>query len=182
MVPIKSSRKRAAILVILLCLILTVCIHNQWGYRGNCVLCNARPYHEPCVISLATGDVIPLTVYDSDPFLVGELAEEQTDGYSSLYHYTGFAGYRDTNSRKTIGRIHASSAEPFWRVFCYSCRKELSAYSEIGFALADLKNPKEKNLHPLESGSTLTFRCYEIKIVSETGSNIFNISVQGTLS
>lgn len=168
-------------LIFTACLLLIVCVYNWLDNSGSCALCNSCSYHEPCIISLAAGDIIPLTVYDPHPFRAGELAEEQTDGYSSLIHYLSFSGWRDTNSRKTIGKIQAARATPLQRAFCRSCRKKLNEFSQTGFVLADLQNPIAPIFFALENETTLTLRCYEIAVTTKTEENTYCILVQGTL-
>ncbi len=163
------------------CFTIVLSAYNRWGYKGNCVLCNSCPYHEPCIISLSTGNIIPLTVYDPHPFSAGELAEEQTDGYASLIHQPGFSGYRDTNSRKIIGKVHAGNADPLRRAFCCSCRKVLAGFSQIGFVIADLQRPNTPAFFPLKAGMTLTLRCYEVAVTLGEKENTYCISVQGIL-
>ncbi len=163
------------------CLLLIVCVYNWLDNSESCALCNSCSYHEPCIISLATGDIIPLTVYDPHPFRAGELAEEQTDGYLSIIHYPGFSGCRDTNSQKTIGKVQAASVTPLRRAFCHPCHKELSKFSQIGFALIDIHDPTQPSFYPLEDGTEIFFRCYEIAMALESEANSYRITVQGTL-
>ncbi len=169
------------LLVFTACICLMVCVSSWLGHSGSCALCNSCPYHEPCIISLATGDIIPLTFYDPHPFRAGDLAEEQTDGYSSLIYYPSFSGWRDTNSRETIGNVQAASAAPLRRALCPSCRKKLKVYSETRFVLADLRKVENPVFYPLEDGAEVDFRCYKITVTLEPEENTFSISVQGTI-
>ncbi len=167
--------------IIIVFLLLALFIQKQWSHSKHCSLCNSLPYHEPCIISLASGDIIPMSVYDSHPSVLGELADEQTSGYSSIVQYSNYLGYRDTNIHHTICKVQIQSANPHWRSFCRSCREQLSNYSQTGFVMADLQKPQMPEFYPLESESSITLRCYFISTIFDPMENEFQISIQGTL-
>lgn len=163
--PYKRNRAaKRSILFSAVGFLLILFTQNRLCYIENCSLCNSYPYHEPCIINLSSGDVIPLTVYDPHPHIPGALSENPSSGYCAIVHYPGFSGYQDTNARRIVGYISIEDADPCRKTFCHSCRKKLYQYAQVGFVIADLQKPESPVFFPFTNGRTFVLRCYEITI------------------
>lgn len=113
----------------------------------QCALCDSLPYHAPCLVNLATGEVGELTVYEPHPFKAGELWEYQQGGTFSFLTVAGITGYRDTarwEAHVTVPRDRNKFEE---KHFCYSCRDLIKPFSQTGYVLADLHLPSEPEIY-----------------------------------
>ena len=53
-----------AVILIFICMITLLPAPNP----KRCAICDSIPYHAPCLVNLATGEVGELTVYEPHPF------------------------------------------------------------------------------------------------------------------
>ncbi len=146
---------------------------------ARCRLCESVPYHAPCLVDLATGEVGELTVYYPHPFTAGELSDDQPDGTFCLMSVCGQMGYIDRNNwimHISVPQIQNEYEEKY---FCNTCRELLMPYSQTGFVLADLKEPSTPKLYSLSEGA-FELRCYVVNIRT-CEDNETEIDVTGTL-
>lgn len=138
-----------------------------------CAICDSIPYHAPCLINLATGEVGELVVYNPHPFKTGELNSCQQGGTFSFLHVAGLNGYRDTESWETHITIPVNENKFEKKFFCNSCRDKIQSFADFGYLLLDLQTPKSFSILPLASGDTHSIRCYQIEVkLVEVGTEI----------
>ncbi len=163
-------------ILILICLIIVMPALDP----ARCRLCESIPYHAPCLIDLATGEVGELAVYDSDPNIPGKLSDVQQSGILSITSICGHMGYADKNNWTMHISIPKNQNEYEEKHFCRSCREQIEPFSHTGFVLADLKDPSAPKLFPL-SANSFDLRCYQIDIKTD-GDGKNQITVIGTLN
>lgn len=145
----------------------------------SCALCDSAAYHAPCLVSLSTGEVGELTVYDPHPVIPGQIAQEQTGGSFRFLNCLGLMGTRDTSSWKTRLYVPRDADAMRGSYFCKSCRALLKDCGDAGFVLADLHTPDAPAVYPIEDGAAYTLRCYSVTVVLDQDSGDYRITVQG---
>ena len=145
----------------------------------RCAICDSIPMHAPALVNLATGEVGELAVYDPHPFKVAELNAYQQGGTFSFIYAAGLNGYSDTANWETHIIIPTNENEYEEKYFCMSCRILISAHTENGFLLLDLREPEKFSILSLGSDEIQRVRCYEIQTTQQ--SNEVEIAVRGTL-
>ena len=120
-----------------------------------------------------------LDVYESHPFLVGEIAEEQRGGYFSFVRGAGVEGYKLGVESVTI-TIPARSDKLDRNYFCNSCRELLADYEKDGYILVDLKNTEQPVIYRIDDGTAFSLRCYEVAVQKLDEASEYEISVVGT--
>lgn len=147
----------------------------------RCALCDDLPRHAPCIINLSTGELLELDVYESHPFLVGEIAEEQRGGYFSFVRGAGVEGYKLGAESVTITvPVNADILDQ--KHFCSSCRELVTDYDKQGYALVDLKDIQAPVLYAINADTKVAFRCYEISVQENKEDGKYEISIIGTLN
>ena len=164
-----------AVILILVCLICLLPAPEP----ERCAICDSIPYHAPCLVNLATGEVGELTVYEPHPFKVAELNEYQQGGTFSFLYIAGLHGYSDTANWETHITIPTNENEYEEKFFCKSCREKITDRIESGYLLLDLGTPKSFSIIPMSSDEIFNLRCYEIH-TKQKDSNI-EIIVYGML-
>ena len=158
-------------------------MRSEASQHDRCVLCDSGiVYHAPLIVNLATGELCELRVYDPDPVLVGELAEHQQTGFSQMSISAGLLAVRDANThtcKATISKA-AGDGELDGANFCRSCRTQLAASRELGYALADLRDPDGVHIYEIEDGAKYTIRDYEVTVTAD-GQGSLTVTVTGTL-
>ncbi len=139
----------------------------------ECCLCNSAPLHAPALVNLSTGEILELTVYDTDPFRPGELAEEQLTGTFSFIRGAGVSGYRESG-KYVKATVTLEGSQINKRSFCRECRQLLAGCK--GYALVDIYDPCQPVAYPV-SERNFELRCYKIDIVETE--NKFTITVKG---
>ena len=164
-----------AVILILICMITILPAPNP----KRCAICESIPYHAPALVNLATGEVGELSVYEPHPFKVAELNPYQQGGTFSFIYAAGLNGYSDTANWETHITIPTNENEYEEKYFCMSCRILISAHTENGFLLLDLREPEKFSILSLGSDEIQRVRCYEIQTTQQ--SNEVEIAVRGTL-
>lgn len=165
-----------AVILIFICMI-TILPAPEPNY---CAICDSIPYHAPCLVNLATGEVGELTVYEPHPFQAGEIWEYQQGGTFSFLTVAGITGYRDTARWEAHISIPVEQNEYEEQYFCFSCRDLLRPYSNTGFILVNLQVPSEPDLYFIQKNSEITVGCYKISISQEM-SGEQHVTVMGML-
>ena len=145
----------------------------------RCAICDSIPFHAPALVNLATGEVGELAVYDPHPFKVAELNEYQQGGTFSFIYAAGLNGYSDTANWETHITIPTNENEYEEKYFCMSCRILISAHTEKGFLLLDLRTPESFGILSIDSEQIQSVRCYEIQTKQDLDE--IEIIVHGTL-
>lgn len=145
-----------------------------------CAICDAIPYHAPCLVNLATGEVGELTVYEPHPFKAGELWEYQQGGTFSFLTVAGITGYRDTARWEAHISIPMKQNEYEEKYFCKSCRDKLQPFSQTGFVLVDLRLPSEPEIYYIQNNSKIELENYLIHM-ERNESNQYEVTVIGTI-
>lgn len=152
-----------------------------WGRseaRGSCALCDYPPYHAPCLVSLSTGQLGELVVYDSHFSKAGEIAAYQQGGTFSFLSAAGLTGYRDTENWTTVIRVPGDAGAITRSHFCKACQKLLTNHSDDGFVLADMHTAGLPVLYAIEDGAKYDIRCYRVQV---SGQQDYTITVTGEL-
>lgn len=164
-------------LLVLLC----VCAIARVPEPEQCSLCGDLSRHAPCIINLSTGEKLELDVYEPHPFLVGEIAEEQSGGYFSFIRGAGAEGYKLGAESITI-TIPLKADRLNQQYFCNHCRELLADYKNQGYALADLKDIDNPVIYAINANTKAAFRCYEISVQEIKEDGNYEISIVGTLN
>ena len=172
--------EKAAILCIALLVTLSACWANQNRDPEKCSLCDNLSCHAPCIINLSTGKILELSVYEPHPFTAGELAEEQRTGYFSFIQGAGISGHK-IGGKSVIVTIPAESKGLSQQHFCTACLHLLAEYTNQGYVLADLKDPKKPIIYSLYQNCTFSFRCYDTSIQKHSDAEEFVVTIIGTL-
>lgn len=130
----------------------------------SCNLCDNIPMHAPCLINLSTGEIGELTVFDPDPFRIGEIAPQQQGGVFSFLPCAGLVATRITDSWITSVNIPPGTETMRRAHFCRSCRLLLKDYTQESFALVDMYRAGEPVLYPIAENTSYHMRCYRIRI------------------
>lgn len=172
--------RKIVILCIALFVTLSACGTKQSRAPGVCSLCGTPPYHAPCIINLTTGENLELSVYELHPFTAGELAEEQRTGYFCFIQGAGISGHKLGGKSVTV-TIPTESKGLSRQYFCTACLDLLADYTNQGYVLADLKNPKKPIIYSICEDSSFSFRCYDISIQEHQDAEEFVVTIIGTL-
>ena len=170
---------------ILLAIVAIICaISVFFLVQGNepeqCPICQSLKMHAPCLVSLSSGAVTELELYQPHNIYVGEIDEIQDSSTFSFIHAAGLQGIRTTSPYviklqspmgKTVTRLSA---------FCKSCRRLLSGQS-CGYALIDLYEPEAPMVYEIYDGATYELRCYQIEIERDSEKSLYNLTVTGIL-
>ena len=137
-----------------------------------CALCGSgMKYHAPVILDLSTGEVAEMQVYEPHPYLVGEIAEEQTTGYMGLSMSAGIMMYTNPgrSCRATLPENNEKMKES---LYCGACRAVLSAAATKGYVLVDMYDPEHIRAYPIANGKEYSIRGYKASIaVGGTGAS-----------
>lgn len=169
--------------IVILCLVMLVILSSCRTKRSQepemCSLCDNQPCHAPCIINLSTGEKLQLDVYEPHPFRVGELAEEQRDGYFSFVRGAGVEGYK-MGGEYVVITIPGKAEKMKQKYFCDLCRERLSNYATHGYVLVDLMNPDHPIVYGISPNASICFRCYDISISGLAENEEYTITIVGT--
>ena len=150
-----------------------------------CLICgegNGRRYHAPALMNLSTGTIWELKIYDNDPKMPWEVAEEQSwnDWAFTLLDENAVMTWSAENHTNiaTIGN-DADGFNPAY--FCYECRERLDATVINGYALLDLYDLRNIRMFDLEDGVTHVIRDYTVTIYKDEGKNCLIVETVGHL-
>ncbi len=166
-----------AVILILICVISLTPAPEP----DHCAICDSIPFHAPALINLATGEVGELEIYEPHPFKVAELNEYQQGGTFSFLYVAGLHGYRDTANWETHITIPSDQNEYEDKYFCKTCRERLSQCKKQGYALVDLKDPRNPVIYEIHKDTNLTIRCYEITTGTTDTEGELELIILGTL-
>lgn len=172
--------RKIVILCIALLVLLSACGANQTQAPEVCSLCGAPPCHAPCIINLSTGEKLELSVYELHPFTAGKLAEEQRTGYFSFIQGAGISGHKLGGKSVTV-TIPTGSEGLMRQHFCTACLDLLAGYANLGYVLADIKDPKKPIVYGIYENISFSFRCYDISIQEHKDTEEFVVTIIGTL-
>ena len=147
---------------------------------NHCGICDSIPFHAPCLVNLATGEVGELEVYAPHPFKVAELNDYQPGGTFSLLYIAGLNGYRDTANWEIHITVPKNENEYKEKYFCKSCRNIIQNHSENGYLLLDMLTPECFTMLTLESDKAQTIRFYEVQ--TNVQSSEIEIIIYGKLN
>lgn len=163
---------------IVLLIVLIVCSMESIQEPDRCSMCADLSRHAPCIINLNTGEKLELDIYEPHPFLVGEIAEEQSGGYFSIIKGAGADGYR-IGAEYIVISIPVKSEKMNQHLFCNACRKLLANERENGYILADLKNPEEPIVYSVNVATSFSIRCYSVLIQEKMDNKEYQIIITG---
>ena len=151
----------------------------------HCLICgegNGRRYHAPALMNLSTGTIWELKIYDNDPMMPWEVAEEQSwnDWAFTLLDEKAVMTWSAENHTNiaTIGN-DVDGINPAH--FCYECRDRLDATVINGYALLDLYDLGNVKMFDLEDGVTHMIRDYTVTIYKNEGKNCLIVETVGHL-
>ena len=170
--------KKAIIFCMMFLALFTACSRLPVPEPERCSLCDDLSRHAPCIINLSTGEKLELDVYEPDPFLVGEIAEEQRGGYFSFVRGAGVEGYKLGAESVTI-TIPARAEKMDQQFFCNACRELLADHTNSGYVLVDLKDTDAPVVYGISPDNDFSLRCYDISIQELTEHKKYEIIVTG---
>lgn len=180
---IRLRRNRGIVcLVFVFLVILMICMF--WGQaddrneEARCYICEGLPHHAPCLIDLATGGVLELSVYDNDPVVQGELSENQTTGHVTFTMSGGMTAIGDAGVSSSAV-LPTESRELNAALFCDECKAALASIPNQGVVLADLYDLENIQYFPIAEGASYTCREYQISIEMSDGSEELQVFVSG---
>ena len=171
-------KSKLIVLWMILLMIFTGCASLDVPEPERCSMCDDLSRHAPCIINLSTGEKLELEIYEPHPFLVGEIAEEQLGGYFSLVRGIGIEGYT-VGAEFTVVSVPVKSDKMDQKYFCNSCRELLADERKNGYVLADLKDPKEPIVYPIDVGTSFSVRCYSVSIQVQAEEEKYEIIITG---
>ena len=143
-------------LLISFCVAVVIIVLTACGSStSHCYLCEGIPHDEPCVVNLATGDIVVLSV----------------GGYGhAALSITGGISVTGENGELCSAIIPSASEEMNPRFFCDDCLPILEATPNTGYVLADLSDLSNIKLYSIKD---TTIRNYNISVSkSETAYEI----------
>ena len=138
-------------------------------------------YHAPVILDLATGELAEMEVYDPHPYLVGEIAEEQTTDHMGLSMTAGIMMYSNagTNCRAILpekrGRMKKS-------LYCRECRKLLLDVTTKGYVLLDMYDLDNIKAYKIAEGAEYTIRDYSVAVYTDENTGHLNILTTGMMN
>ena len=170
-----------AFCVVLIVIIAATAILLSTQVKKECCLCSSFQYHAPCLIDLETGKMIELDLYFPHETLVAELADPQPEtGTFSFVSIGNVSGTKLTDSKVIELRVPLAdkTSNP---ALCKGCRRLLPSGYSGRYILADLYDKDNKAFTPIETGSTVTIRCYEISMLKDGEKEEISVIIQGIL-
>lgn len=149
--------------------------------QKDCCLCDSFRYHAPCLIDLETGVMIELDLYFPHEIKVAELADPQPE--MSTFSFVRLGNVSGTKlTGNAIIEINVPCADTTHNpALCKSCRELLQGGYTYRYVLADLYDMEVKTLIPIEDGTEMTLRCYEITMNQNEEKDGITVVVQGIL-
>lgn len=173
--------KKVGIIWAMLLVVLMGCSVDSIPEPEKCSMCDDLPRHALCIINLSTGEKLELDIYEPHPFLVGEIAEEQSDGYFRLIRGAGVEGYI-VGAEYGVVFVPVSSEKIDQQYFCNSCRDRLATNRISGYALADIKEPDEPVVYPIDISASFSVRCYSVSVQENAEKDKYEITIIGHYS
>lgn len=147
----------------------------------QCPICEGLRCHAPCLINLHTGEIGELELYEPHPFMVGELAETQQEGYFCFITVAGLRGTRTAGPWVLNIDIPADEKPIKRRLYCKECREVLAKTADNGYAILDLYDRSAPVVFPIQDGMEYTLRCYEISINMNVEKHVYHLEISGNL-
>lgn len=173
--------KKVAIMWAILLVVLTVCSTETIPEPERCSMCEDLSRHALCIINLSTGEKLELDIYEPHPFLVGEIAEEQPGGYFSFIRGAGVEGYK-VGAEYVVVSVPVRSEKMDQQYFCNACRDQLASNAKSGYVLADLKEPDELVVYPIDVSTSFSVRCYSVSVQENIEKDKYEITITGNYS
>lgn len=150
----------------------------------RCALCGGgRPYQDPCLINLSTGQMGEMRVYTYGPTQEGKLdpREAQCSGTFNFQPCAGLMAIRDTDLHtcqvilpKELGLINPAH-------FCKECRLLLAGAGLEGYVIIDLHDPEHKLAYPVREGGRKVIRDYRVCVEGRQKAGL-KVTVEGLLT
>ena len=126
-----------------------------------CHLCDQIPCHAPCLLNIHTGNLLELSIYDSDPAISKQLAKTQTGGHMEIITSGDVNLISLPDSQKAIARVPIEKADIAGNKFCPSCRDLLRTVTS-NYVLVDLFDTKDIKIYDIVEGNCCEMRCYSV--------------------
>lgn len=173
--------KKIAVLCAILFGVLLGCSIDYVPNPEQCSLCDDLSRHGLCIINLSTGEKLGIDIYEPHPFLVGEIAEEQSGGYFRLIRGAGVEG-DIVGAEYGVVFVPVSSEKIDQQYFCNSCRDRLATNTINGYVLVDLKEPDEPVVYPTDISASFSVRCYSVSVQANAEKDKYEITITGHCS
>ena len=170
--------KKAAIALLIILVMLIRGSATPTPEPARCAICDTLPSDALCIINLKTGEKLDLTIYDPHPYLVGEIADEQTGGWFSLVRGAGIEGYRVGNKCIQVA-VQINTSKLDQHHFCKACRELLAPYTRCGYVLADLKVPSSPGVYPITHSGYFSVRRYIVLVERIPEKDKYEITIKG---
>ncbi len=150
--------------------------------QKECCLCDSFRYHAPCLIDLETGDMIELDLYFPHATKVAELADPQPDMDTFSFVRLGTVSGTKMTGNAVIEIDVPNADKTNTPALCKDCKKLLQNGYKGRYVLADLYDMEDKILIPIQDGTEMELRCYEIKMNKDMEKDGISVVIQGTLN
>lgn len=170
--------KKAAIALLIVLIVLIICSAKSIPGPECCTICDSFPSNALWIINLKTGEKLDLTIYEPHPYLVREIADEQTGGWFSLVQGAGIEGYKVGNEYVKV-TIPINTSKLDQHHFCSTCRKLLVPYARCGYILADLKLPASPVVYPITQPACFSVRRYSVLVERSLEKDKYIITITG---
>ena len=150
----------------------------------RCALCSdGMPYHAPCLINLATGQMGELQVYTPHPSQQGEIApaEMQQTGTFNFQPCAGLVGIRDTCDHTCQVTLPEELDLMNPALYCMECRQLLAGAGLEGYVIVDLHDPTTIQAYPIRKDTNCFIRDYRVSVTSRKGASA-DLCVTGLLT
>ena len=147
-----------------------------------CALCGyGTRYHAPCLVSLSTGEMCEMQIYDQDPACDWEISSIQQTGTFSLRRCAGVTAARDTDARTCAASLPRERDELAPEYFCLSCRAKIAEASRRGFVLADLYDLADIQVYAISGEASYSIRSYDVSVSRREGDGLLRVEITGRL-
>ena len=147
-----------------------------------CALCGyGTRYHAPCLVSLSTGEMCEMQIYDQDPACDWEISSIQQTGTFSLRRCAGVTAARDTDARTCAASLPRERDELAPEYFCLSCRAKIAEASRRGFVLADLYDLADIQVYAISGEACYSIRSYDVSVSRREGDGLLRVEITGRL-
>lgn len=144
-----------------------------------CALCEDgiwMNYHGPCIVSLSSGEIRELEVYQIQ---AGETTEESSGGYIHFFNFDGAWSSGNMVTHTCEVTLPEEMKQMDGAHFCRDCRAKLAEINTEGYVLADLYDAENFALFPVTAGTEYDIREYTVTISQDEETERLTVHVAG---
>lgn len=139
-------------------------------------------YHAPVLVNLSTGRIRELKIYDNDPRMPWEVAEEQRwdDWVFTVIDDNATMSWSSVD-HTNVAHIGEGLEKFNPSHFCRDCRALLAETGNRGYAILDLYDLGNIQAFAVKAGSEYTIRDYTVSIYKDSDNGGLTVEVTGHL-